>query len=285
MRSRIFQKRAHIRRSTTYRKRGLTRLAEMLPVLVCTTCAGFAAGAYMIDALCGNSRTSDKEVAFVQPWLFPLVCLVLLGVGLCGTLLHLGQPLRFVNGMTNPGSMIAQEAYWSIALGIVVLIDLVLSKVKGISLRPIRWLGAVVALGLMIVTGLAYYQSLGLPAWSGAATVPLFLVGDLALGAGLCALLARDAAHRGKLICANMATQLAFAVVLVTYGLYLVRIGIDMTWLLVAAGIVGPVAVGVVVGLTRCGKLTVRIGGIAIFMLATVGVVVARLVFFAAGML
>ncbi len=259
--------------------------AEVLPLLVFTTFAGFAAGAYMIDALCGNGCTSDNTVTSVRPWLLPLVCLILLGVGLCGTLLHLGQPLRFVNGMANPGSMIAQEAYWSLAFGVVVLTDLVLTKVKGVSLRPIRWLGAVVALGLMIVTGLAYYQSLGLPAWSGAATIPLFLVGDLALGAGLCALLARGAAHGGKLICATMAAQLAFAVVLVAYGLYLIRIGIDMTGLLVAAGIVGSVAVGVVAVATRCGKLPAHIDNIAIFVLGTVGVVVARFVFFAAGML
>lgn len=62
------------------------------------------------------------------------------------------------------------------------------AKAKSAAVRPIRWAGGLVAVGLMVVTGLAYYQSLGLPAWSGAATVPLFLVGDLALGAGLCVL-------------------------------------------------------------------------------------------------
>ncbi|MEA5019723.1 MAG: DmsC/YnfH family molybdoenzyme membrane anchor subunit [Gordonibacter sp.] len=259
--------------------------AEMLPLLVFTTFAGLAAGAYAIDALCGNGHASDDAAAPARPWLFPLVCLILLGVGLCGTLVHLGQPLRFANGMANPGSMIAQEAYWSIAFGIVIVVDLALAKVKGASVRLIRWVGALVAVGLMVVTGLAYYQSLGLSAWSGAATVPLFLVGDLALGVGLCALLARDTTLGTKLICANVAAQLAFAVVLVAYGLHLARVGIDMTGMLVAAGVVGPVGVGAVALAVRGGKIPARIGGIALCVLATVGVIIARFAFFAAGML
>ena len=105
--------------------------AEMLPLLVFTTFAGLAAGAYAVDALCGNGRAGSGAAAPARPWLFPLVCLVLLGLGLCGTLLHLGQPLRFVNGMANPGSMIAQEAYWSIAFGAVIVVDLAVAKAKG----------------------------------------------------------------------------------------------------------------------------------------------------------
>lgn len=127
--------------------------AEMLPLLVFTTFAGLAAGAYAVDALCGNGRAGSGAAAPARPWLFPLVCLVLLGLGLCGTLLHLGQPLRFVNGMANPGSMIAQEAYWSIAFGAVIVVDLAVAKAKGAAVRPIRWAGGLVAVGLMVVTG------------------------------------------------------------------------------------------------------------------------------------
>lgn len=61
--------------------------AEMLPLLVFTTFAGLAAGAYAVDALCGNGRAGVVESgaasapasAPARPWLFPLVCLVLLG--------------------------------------------------------------------------------------------------------------------------------------------------------------------------------------------------------------
>ncbi|MEG0016598.1 MAG: DmsC/YnfH family molybdoenzyme membrane anchor subunit [Gordonibacter sp.] len=260
-------------------------LVEMLPLLVFTTFSGLAAGAYAIDALCGNDRKNGGPEAPARPWLFPLVCLVLLSVGLCGTLMHLGQPFRFANGMANPGSMIAQEAYWSLTFGLIVVVDLVLTKTKRASVRPVCWAGALVSVGLMVVTGLAYYQSLGLPAWSGAATVPLFLVGDLALGAGLCALLNRREADIEKLFCINVAAQIAFAAVLVAYGLHLARIGIDFTGLLVASGMLGPVGVGVVAVVLRLGKLPSRTGAIALFLLTTVSVVIARFAFFAAGML
>ena len=267
----------------------MNMIMHVLPLLVFTTFAGLAAGAYVVDALCGGLRTGGSDAspsaAPCRAWLFPLVCLVLLGVGLCGTLAHLGQPLRFANGMANPGSMIAQEAYWSIAFGVVIVIDLAFAKVKGASPRPVRWVGAVVAVGLMIVTGLAYYHSLGLPAWSGAATVPLFVLGDLALGAGLCALLDRGALASGKLACANVAAQIAFAAVLVAFGLHLARIGADMTGLLVAAGVVGPLAASVAAGATHAGKLPAQAGAVAVCAFATVGVVLARYAFFAAGMM
>lgn len=258
---------------------------EMLPLLVFTTFAGMAAGAYAIDALCGNGRAGSDAAAPARLWLFPLVCLLLLGLGLCGTLLHLGQPLRFVNGMANPGSMIAQEAYWSIAFGAVIVVDLAVAKAKGASVRPVRWVGGLIAVGLMVVTGLAYYQSLGLPAWSGEATVPLFLVGDLALGAGLCALLDRNALVGGILAAANVAAGVAFAAVLCAFGLYLARIGLDAAGLLVAAGIVGPLAASIVAVAVRAGKLPARVGGVVVCLLATAGVALARYAFFAAGMM
>ena len=96
-------------------------LTHILPLLVFTTLAGTAAGAYAVNAV----RLPQKG-AQERAWLFPLVCLVLLGVGLLGTLAHLGQPLRFINGMANPASMISQESYWSIAFGIVLVVDLAL---------------------------------------------------------------------------------------------------------------------------------------------------------------
>lgn len=104
-------------------------ILHVLPLLVFTTFAGFAAGAYAVDAVCGNGREAKT------PWLFPLVCVVLLGIGLCGTLAHLGRPLHFMNGMANPASDISQESYWAIALGIVIVVDLVISWRSGRVLR------------------------------------------------------------------------------------------------------------------------------------------------------
>ena len=47
--------------------------AEMLPLLVFTTFAGLAAGAYAVDALCVNGRAGSVAAAPARPWLFPLV--------------------------------------------------------------------------------------------------------------------------------------------------------------------------------------------------------------------
>ena len=257
----------------------MTMISEF-PLFLFTTLGGLAAGAYVAAAIFPDGDRKPK-----RPWLFPLACLALLGVGLLGVLGHLGRPERFLLAMSNPSSMIAEEAYWSIAFGAVIVVDLAVAKAKGAAVRPIRWAGGLVAVGLMVVTGLAYYQSLGLPAWSGAATVPLFLVGDLALGAGLCALLDRSALAGGVLAAANVAAGVAFAAVLGAFGLHLARIGLDATGLLVAAGIVGPLAASAVAAATRAGKLPAQAGGVAVCALAIVGVVLARYAFFAAGMM
>ena len=41
--------------------------AEMLPLLVFTTFAGLAAGAYAVDALCGNGRAGSGAAAPARP--------------------------------------------------------------------------------------------------------------------------------------------------------------------------------------------------------------------------
>ena len=115
--------------------------------------------------------------------------------------------------------------------------------------------------------------------------MPLFLVGDLALGAGLCALLDRSALGGGVMAAANVAAGVEFAAVLGAFGLHLARIGLDATGLLVAAGIVGPLAASAVAAATRAGKLPAQAGGVAVCALAIVGVVLARYAFFAAGMM
>ncbi len=253
-------------------------LMHILPLLVFTSFAGMAAGAYAVSAV----RLSRGEAAANRTWLFPSICVVLLGIGLLGTLAHLGQPLRFVNGLSNPASMISQEAYWSIALGVVLVLDAVLCKVKGTAVAPLRWVGALVAVGLMTVTGMAYFRSLGLEAWSGAATLPLFVVGDFVLGAALCALFAEGTVRRGILV-ANVAFAAAWIAVLAAYGLYLGTVGLDATAGLVVAGVLSLASAGVALA-ALAGALPERTAAIALIVLTVVGVVIARYAFFALGM-
>ena len=88
----------------------MTMISEF-PLFLFTTLGGLAAGAYVAAAIFPDVDRKPK-----RPWLFPLVCLALLGVGLLGVLGHLGRPERFLLAMSNPSSMIAEEAYWSCLL-------------------------------------------------------------------------------------------------------------------------------------------------------------------------
>ncbi|MFQ9179357.1 MAG: DmsC/YnfH family molybdoenzyme membrane anchor subunit [Eggerthella lenta] len=88
------------------------------PLFLFTTLGGLAAGAYVAAAIFPDGDRKPK-----RPWLFPLACLALLGVGLLGVLGHLGRPERFLLAMSNPSSMIAEEAYWFIAFGVLMLVD------------------------------------------------------------------------------------------------------------------------------------------------------------------
>ena len=259
-------------------------ILHVLPLLIFTTFAGFSAGAYAIDALCGKAQ--DAKQPNTRPWLFPLVCVLLLGIGLCGTLAHLGQPLRFLNGMANPASGISQESYWAIALGIVIVIDLVLSWKNKKTYRALRVIGGLVACGFMIVTGLAYYDCLGLAAWCTASTLPIFIVGDVVLGAALCVIFAGEAWQKGWLKAAIVATQVAWGITLIAHALYLCRIGLDATSLIVSAFICGPVLVSACVALAHFKKspqVSNTIWTWLILLLSFGSVAIARYAFFAMG--
>ena len=153
------------------------------PLFAFTTLGGLAAGAYVVSAFFPSGGQGVK-----RPWLFPLICIVLLGAGLLGVLGHLGRPERFLFALSNPTSMIAEEVYWSIALGILMLVDLVLLARKGASQRIVRILAAVAALGLMCIMGNAYFTAYGNPVWAAWPTLVLFVAGDLGMGAALFAL-------------------------------------------------------------------------------------------------
>ncbi|TNU94102.1 hypothetical protein FIC87_03575 [Eggerthella lenta] len=167
----------------------MTMISEF-PLFLFTTLGGLAAGAYVAAAIFPDVDRKPK-----RPWLFPLVCLALLGVGLLGVLGHLGRPERFLLAMSNPSSMIAEEAYWSIAFGALMLVDFVLLLRRGASPRAVRVVAAVAAGALMCIMGWAYFTSYGNPAWAAWQTLPLFVLGDLAMGSALWALM-REGAYR-----------------------------------------------------------------------------------------
>lgn len=257
-------------------------ISTILPLLAFTTFGGIAAGAFVVKAFDSGKAASINGNGPKTAWLFPLVCIALLAVGLLGTLAHLGQPLRFINGLSNPASMISQEAYWAIGFGIVLVADLVIAKVKGNSNVAVRVIGAVAACGLMLVTSIAYAKSLGIPAWNTYITVPFFVLGDVAAGASLCLLFASEKIER-TLQLVTVALNGAWLIGLAAYALHLYSIGGSMGTMALAA-LIGPVACMVIAGCARAGKIPGRTAAIVLIALSFVGIVVTRYAFFAAGL-
>ncbi len=182
--------------------------------------------------------------------------------------------------LTQPGAMIAQEAYWSIALGVILLVDLVLSKVKGASPRVLRILGAVAGLGLMFVMANAYFVSTGIPAWASWQTFLLYIVGDLAMGAALLAFFEAGLEKDGTYLMTSAVLSVVAAVSVVLEAVHFAGVGADMILLAVGAVVVAVAAVLQFVA--KSGKMSAATATKAVFACVFVGIALARYGFYAA---
>ncbi len=243
------------------------------PLFVFTTLAGLSAGAYIANA----AFPLDKERS--MPWAFPLVCLVLLGLGLLGCLSHLMRPTMFLNALANPGAGIAQEAYFSIAYGVLLLVDLIVVAVKKESLRALQIIGALAAFAMTVAMGFAYTGYLAIPAWSTPAIVPLFALGDLAMGFALWALFSEGAYTRATFWLATVFVEVLAAVAFALAAIHFVSVGLSPAPFVVAI-VIAPVFVIVLAAMARTREGIILPA--AAFACAFVGVCVARWAFYAA---
>ncbi|MBQ9002054.1 MAG: dimethyl sulfoxide reductase anchor subunit [Eggerthellaceae bacterium] len=243
------------------------------PLFVFTTFAGLAAGAYVMSA--AFPKDADDE----RPWIFPLAMLVLLGIGLLGCLGHLHHPERFMNALWNPMAGITQEAYLSILFGIVLVIDLVMCAVKGAAPRALRIVGAAFGFLLTCVMGYAYSTTLGVAAWSTPVTIPLFVVGDLAMGSALWAILKRGAYEAKAYTYTACVVEALFACTLVAVAMHFAGLGFGVIPF-VAAIVLAPVAHIALAIMALKGNRR-WIAPVA-FACVLVGVAVARYAFYAA---
>ena len=247
------------------------------PLLVFTVFAGVAAGTYCVTPFFDTGRDDDKRSRL----LLPIVCIVCLGIGLLGTLLHLQHPERFLNAFANPRAMIAQEAYWSIAFGIVLVVDVLLSALreKGTP-RAVKAVGAFFALGLMVVTGLAYATNYGVPAWRGMATFPLFLFGDIAAGSALYAAL-RGGIDRKPLLVTVVSSEVVAAVSLIGFAVQLSQAGGGIALVIVALALAPCVNLACVYAAVRKTSAR-RILLWTAFACAFLSIAISRYAFYAA---
>lgn len=251
------------------------------PLFLFTTLGGLAAGTYVAVALFVGGANGEREAR--RPWALPLACLVLLGVGLLGVLGHLGRPERFLLALSNPSAMIAEEAYWSIAFGVLMLVDFISCVRKGAGIRGVRILSAVAAIGLIGIMAWAYFTAYGNPAWATWQTLLLFVAGDLAMGAALYALfdggIVRTAAYAISAAVLDALTAVSFAMV----GAHFAAVGLEVVPFAVAAVLAALGMVAVL--LAWKGKLPAKAGALIAFALMLAGVAAARYAFYAASIL
>lgn len=246
------------------------------PLLWFTTLAGLSIGLSFAYAFFPPKETPAR------PWLIPLACLVLLGLGLLGVLFHLGRPELFFLGMANPTAGIAQEAYASIAFGILLLAQLIICAKKGQAPKALNVVTSIVGLALAFIMAFAYFVNVGTPAWANFATLPLFVIGDLCMGMGLYGF-ANKAAHDEKpFFIASVILQVLLAATLVAEGVFFPTVGESGIAFYVAL-VVSPVVV--IACQCASSKKPLTWAPAVVGICTVVGVAIARYGFYAASIL
>ncbi len=246
------------------------------PLFVFTTLGGLSAGLVMAMALFPPTEKQER------PWLAPLASLVLLGVGMLGVLLHLKRPALFLLALRNPAAGIAQEAYCGIVLGVLLLVLLIVSWRKGEAPKVLVWISAAVGLILTFIMGFAYVVNVGTAAWANWTTVPLFVVGDIAMGLALWAILSKESLGNRTFTLALIVVLAVLAVVLLLTGLHFAAVGNNA--LLIFAGLIVAGAGGIAVTVAAQKSSASWQAG-ALVACVLVGVCLSRWGFYAASVL
>lgn len=205
-------------------------------------------------------------------------------------LAHLGHPERFLNALANPSAMIAQEAYWSIPFGCLLLIDTLVLRIKKTDSAAIHVIGALLGLGLMVVTSIAYFTSYGVAGWPEIPTLFLFSVGDLALGAAFAIAFGRiaskPAGDEGETEDANrlipritLLLYAAFAITLIVEAIVFASLAVGPWGFAMSAAIV--VVAGLLQANVLFGRPEVANRGWICFALIAAATIISRYAFYA----
>ncbi len=246
------------------------------PLFVFTTLGGLSAGLVIAMALFPPAEKQER------PWLAPLIALALLGIGMLGVLFHLKRPELFLLALRNPSAGIAQEAYCGIVLGVLLVALLIVCWRKGTAPKALLWVSAAASLIMTFIMGFAYVVNVGTAAWANWTTVPLFVVGDIAMGLALWALLSKETLTKRPFTLAVMVALAVLAVVLLLAGLHFGAVGENA--LLLYAGLVVAGAGGIAVAVSAQKKPASWQAG-ALVACVIVGVCLSRWGFYAASVL
>ena len=244
-------------------------ISEM-PLLIFTVLGGLAAGIYAVACF------APKAVEGKKPWVIPAITLVLLAIGGVALMFHLGHPERFLLALRNISAGITQEAYATMAFGVVVLIDLVLSLAGKQASRALRIVGTVLGIVLVLVMANAYFGITSVAAMHNVMTFVVFLACAAAMGA-TCILAMSTAEDNAKLArIAGILVGVAAASMLIEGIVY------------AGAGLaIAPHVIAAVLAAAGCACVFLfpkkgRVLAIAAFVLVFVAVVISRYAFYLA---
>lgn len=153
-------------------------------LLVYTILSGLSAGAYIFMNL-GVLLSAQMDLFAVEKAI-TFMCLIVMCLSLLASATHLGKPLRFLNALANPKSMIAQEGYWAPLFTLVLFLTSVKLFTGSEPWIWLRVIGVIVGIILLFVTALVYVKPKGIPAWNNANTIFSFLFGTALMGVVVC---------------------------------------------------------------------------------------------------
>lgn len=154
------------------------------PLLVFSVFLGITSGIFIFLGI-GEVKAKFKEIRFLGS----LIALILLAVGGCVSVLHMGHPERAMNLLGNLGSGLSKELFVTGLMGIVAFIYVLLARKDYPSASKLFGIiGAVIGIVLPVIAGSSYMVA-ARPAWD-SFTVPLMFLGTgIGLGFALMALL------------------------------------------------------------------------------------------------
>lgn len=243
-------------------------------LFIFTSLGGLAAGAYAVGAVFPAQKEGGK------PWVLPVLALIMLAIGGVALLMHLGQPMRVLNAFANPAAGITQEGIATVLFGVFVVIDLAFAVAKSGSPRWVKVVAGVLGLVLAFVMGNAYFMMDGTPAWASWQTIPLFLVGDLAVGAALMGALG-SGEGKPTFWTASAVLQALFAVSAALEAAHFASVGESVVPFVVAAVLA---LVAAVAAWAAKSKGTAALAW-AVFAASAVAVLVARYAFYMASVI
>ncbi len=242
------------------------------PLFAFTTLTGLGAGALVASAAFPE-RGEGKRA-----WLFPLVMLVLMGVGALASVTHLGRPQYMVYMLSNPTSSLVMEGIFAGLTCVALIVDVVMAAKSAAANRVVRIVAAALAVVLMCVQAYAYAGSYGNAAWAAASVWPFFVLGSLGCGFALWTLFAQVSDDFAKacgvalvLACAAFAWEAA------TFA----SAGVDAVLVIAGAALA---AVAAACALAK-GFANAKLPWAAVAVVAVVALAVARFGFFAASIL